>query len=121
LSFSWARVLVEIAERDLQQFDSPGAAADHLERQEAAREASLARDVENESDARAGDMYRAYKMINGERTSLAYRAPDGCGSVRRIGPSRTPRRAYRPANAGAGAIFTGRGAVPRSKLNAIRG
>lgn len=104
--FSWARVLLDLQERDQWKFRNAGDVVRQVEGADDAREQRIITEQLSEVDARAGDMYRAYKNMNGERVSLAYRTPDG---VTRQSPSaRAPRRAYRPQGAGAGAFFTGR-------------
>lgn len=116
--FSWGRVLIEIAERDQQRFANADAVERRKQSFDDAAERSMNNAIEAEIDARSGDAYRAYKFLNGERVSLAHRTPDGVGGIRKIhGSSRkSPRKAYRPSDAGAGAFFTGRGVVPRPKL-----
>ena len=106
LGFSWGRVLLDLQERDQWNFENSAAVTRHVEGFEERSEQRLITGQLDEADQRAIDMYRAYRGMNGERTSLAYRAPDG---ARTKNPSARPRPAYRPRNAGAGAFFTGRG------------
>jgi hypothetical protein len=119
LGFSWGRVLLELAERDQSRIGSTQDVINHIEGREAQAEARIHSAQMNETDARAGDMYRAMKSISGESVSLAYRAPEGVGGIRRAtSPSRKPlRQAYRPSGSGAGAFFTGRGAGLGAKLS----
>lgn len=105
LGFSWGRVLLDLQERDQWQFKNSRAVASHIEGAEDRAEASVIAGQIDEADMRSIDMYRAYQGMNGSRTSLAHRTPDGAVGKVLKGP---PRRAYRPQNAGAGAFFTGR-------------
>lgn len=109
LGFSWARVLLDLQERDQWRFRHAGVVAGRIEGAEERTEQRVITGQMDEADQRAGDFYRAYQGMNGSRTSLAYRTPDG---VRSMSPSARPRRAYRPQGAGAGALFTGRQGRP---------
>lgn len=102
--FSWGRVLLDLQERDQWQFKDAAAVTRRVEGAEDAAGQRIITGQLDEADMRSIDMYRAYKGMNGERTSLAYRTPDGA----RTSSSARPRRAYRPQNAGTGAFFTGR-------------
>jgi hypothetical protein len=111
LGFSWARVLLDLQERDQWKFRHAGVVAGRLEGAEEDQEQRIVLSQGDEADQRAIDLYRAYRGATGSRTSLAYRTPDGV-TAGRSRPSARPRRAYRPQGAGTGAFFTGRnGAV----------
>ena len=105
LGFSWGRVLLHLQEHDQAQFPNADAVTRQLEGFEALSDRRIQSTQDDEADMRAIDLYRAYKGMNGERVSLAYRKPDGAGPSSQAG---RPRRVYRPQNAGAGAFFTGR-------------
>lgn len=106
LGFSWARVLLDLQERDQWQFRNAGVVAGRIEGAEERAELRMIAAQSDEADQRAADFYRTIRGVTGSRTSLAFHTPDG---VFRKSPSaRAPRRAYRPQGAGAGAFFTGR-------------
>lgn len=105
LGFSWARVLLHLAEHDQHQFDNAEAVTRQVEGFEERQERRIQVGQADEADARAIDFYRAYRGMDGSRVSLAHVKPEGA-RTRRVGR----RKAYRPVGAGAGAFFTGRGA-----------
>lgn len=102
--FSWARVLLELQERDQHQFDSGDAVADRLDEFDVQHERALDAAIANEADARAGDLYGTYQLMNGSSVSLAHRKHEGA----RTGQRRLVSRPYRPAGSGPVALFTGR-------------
>lgn len=110
LGFSWARVLLDLQERDQWKFRNAGVCMGRIEGAEERAEQRLIASQMDEADQRAIDMYRAYRGMTGSRTSLAYRTPEGAGKGR--SSARGPTRAYRPQGAGSGALFTGRGVEP---------
>lgn len=101
--FSWARVLLNLQERDIQKQGGATEVADRLDAFDDLEEQQLRQRTADEAEQRGVDGYRLYKSLNGERVSLSYRKPEGAKtSVAKM------RRTYRPVGAGPGAMFVGR-------------
>lgn len=104
LGFSWAKVILDLQERDQHQFGSGGEVDDRVNQFEAQKRAALDATQEDGADQIAADLYKTYKTLTGSRVSLAHKKHEGA----RTGGRRLMSRPYRPANTGPGALFVGR-------------